>query len=138
VIHRLATRSGSLNCDRQILLNLGLSNELRQTLRTQLEFKRRIVFDWRRRHQAFFEIRNVLQGNHAMAIVKRKVERSNAELEGGFPSHHLIVAKDYAITPARTHSITPTLAPRSLVSSIHAILRPNHVSTRTRWKRCEA
>src|SRR5207249_11770940 len=53
MIQRLTARPSSLNCHRQIFFNFGLSNELAQPLRPQLQLKRRIVFNWRRRHQPF-------------------------------------------------------------------------------------
>jgi hypothetical protein len=39
MVHRLATRAGCLNGNREILLHFVLADELAQPLRAQLEFK---------------------------------------------------------------------------------------------------
>ncbi|MEY2414654.1 MAG: hypothetical protein QOD84_3260, partial [Acidobacteriaceae bacterium] len=45
VIESLDARFGSIDGNRQVLFNLGLSNKLSQPLRTQLQLKRRIIFN---------------------------------------------------------------------------------------------
>ena len=51
VIERFAARLRGLDGDRQIFFYLGLSDELRQALRAQLQLERRIVLDRRGRNQ---------------------------------------------------------------------------------------
>ena len=72
MIERFSARTRGFDRDCQILFDFGLSDEFRQTLRTKLQLKRRIVLDRRRRNEPLFEVRSVLERGHVMAIVKRK------------------------------------------------------------------
>src|SRR5258708_15151334 len=45
VIHGLPARASSLNRYSKILFDFGLADELAQTLRTQLQLKRRVILD---------------------------------------------------------------------------------------------
>ena len=56
MIKRLAARTGSFNGNREILLDLRLSNELIEPLRAELKLKRRIVLDRSRGNDAVFQV----------------------------------------------------------------------------------
>src|SRR5438045_2310000 len=79
MIHGLAARAGRFDGDRQILLDLVLANELRQSLRAKLEFKRRIIFYRRRRDYPLFKIRSVSQRSRFTAPDQK--HRAYAETE---------------------------------------------------------
>ena len=64
VIQSLAARSRCLDGDGQVLFDLGLSDELCQPLWPQLQLKRGIILDRRRRHDSLLEIGNVFGGSH--------------------------------------------------------------------------
>ena len=64
VIQRLASRPRRLNRDGQVFFDFGLTDELRQPLRPQLQLERRIVFDGRRRHESLLQVWDVFGGGH--------------------------------------------------------------------------
>ena len=64
VIERLAARASRFNGHRKIFFHLGLSDELIELLRAQLEFKRGIILDRRRRDDAVFQVGIVLCESH--------------------------------------------------------------------------
>src|ERR1700721_935471 len=68
MIHGLAARARRLNRYRQIFFELSLTNKLAEPLRTQLQFKRRIVLDRRGRDQTLgvaIQIGIVLGSGHS-------------------------------------------------------------------------
>jgi hypothetical protein len=79
VIHGFATRSRGFNRDRKVFFDLGLSDELAQTLWPQLKLERRIVFNLRSRHQTVIRQGIVLEGIHDIAMVKRNPFTRNAQ-----------------------------------------------------------
>ena len=75
MVQRLAARARSLDRDREVLFDFGLSNELRKPLRPELQLKGRIVLNRRGGNQAVAlvaEMRSVSERGHGKAIVKRK------------------------------------------------------------------
>src|SRR6185369_16892497 len=75
VVQRFSARAGSLNGDGQVLFDLGLSDNLRESLRPQLQFKRRIILNRRGGNHAIAlvtEMGSVSERGHGKAIVKRK------------------------------------------------------------------
>ena len=64
VIQSFAAGARCLDRDRQVFFDLGLSDELCQALRPQLQLKRRVVLNRRRRHQSLLQIGNVFGGSH--------------------------------------------------------------------------
>src|SRR5262249_27633462 len=80
VMEGLAAGTPRLNGDRQVLFDFGLADELRQLLRAQLEFKRGVLLDRRRRHQSLFQIRSILERSHwPDSKPKTKVEQCSVK-----------------------------------------------------------
>jgi hypothetical protein len=64
MIQRFTAGTSCLDGDGQIFLNLGLTDEFREPLGPELQLKRRIVFNRRRRHQPLLQVGNVFGGSH--------------------------------------------------------------------------
>src|SRR5438067_8565748 len=56
MIQRFSAGAGGLNSNVQILFDFGLADELRQPPRAQLQFKRRVVLNRRRRDDPFLQV----------------------------------------------------------------------------------
>jgi hypothetical protein len=77
MIHGLAARPRRLNRHRQIFFDFALPDKLAQPLRPQLQLKRRIVFNRRRRHQpvgAIVQVGIVLGSAHSPDVTTNHVE----------------------------------------------------------------
>jgi hypothetical protein len=64
VVQSFAAGFCRFNRDRQVFFDLGLSDEFREALRPQLQFKLRIILDRRRRHDSLLQLGNVFGGSH--------------------------------------------------------------------------